>query len=70
VEKAVAARRQGQAWIDIAHGCGFTDQSHLIHDFQAIVGAPPEEIFRPPVLRMWRTGNALQTRAFFNLFVG
>lgn len=28
-------------WIDIAYNCGFYDQSHFIHDFQAFSGISP-----------------------------
>jgi AraC-like DNA-binding protein len=69
VEKAVAARRDGHRWSDIAHACGFADQAHLIHDFRAIIGAAPEEIFRPPVFRTWPAERRLRAQPFFNLFV-
>lgn len=69
VEKAVAARRDGHRWCDIAHACGFADQAHLIHDFQAIMGAAPEEIFRPPMFRTWPAEGQMRARPFFNLFV-
>ncbi len=29
-------------WLDIAHGLGYHDQMHLIHDFHDLAGAPPE----------------------------
>lgn len=69
VEKAVAARRDGAGWTEIAHACGFADQAHLIHDFRAIIGAAPEEIFRPPTFRPCRA-DVPHVRMFFNLFVG
>jgi AraC-like DNA-binding protein len=46
VEKAVEARRSGSNWSDIAYDFGFADQAHLVRDFNAITGAPPEEMFR------------------------
>jgi AraC-like DNA-binding protein len=46
IEKAMAARRNGEAWADIAYACGFSDQTHLIRDFNAIIGQPPEDFFR------------------------
>ncbi len=46
IETALAARRNGQAWADIAYACGFSDQTHLIRDFKAIIGQPPEDFFR------------------------
>jgi AraC-like DNA-binding protein len=69
VEKAVAARRDGCCWSDIAQSCGFADQAHLIHDFQAIVGVAPEEIFRPPGMKTVRPPTSSRGRSFFNLFV-
>ncbi|GHO49295.1 helix-turn-helix domain-containing protein [Ktedonospora formicarum] len=30
-------------WADIALTCGYYDQAHLIHDFQAFVGLAPGE---------------------------
>jgi AraC-like DNA-binding protein len=70
VERAIAARRDGAGWTEIAHACGFADQAHLIHDFRAIVGVAPEEIFRPPVIHPFRTADAPHVRVFFNLFIG
>jgi AraC-like DNA-binding protein len=46
VETALAAHRDGHAWADIAYACGFSDQTHLIRDFKAIIGQPPEDFFR------------------------
>jgi AraC-like DNA-binding protein len=46
VEKALAARRDGRAWADIAYACGFSDQTHMIRDFNDIIGQPPEDFFR------------------------
>jgi len=33
-------------WADIAAACGYFDQSHLIHDFQAFSGLSPTEYHR------------------------
>jgi AraC-like DNA-binding protein len=46
IETALAAHRDGRAWADIAYACGFSDQTHLIRDFKAIIGQPPEDFFR------------------------
>jgi AraC-like DNA-binding protein len=46
IEMALAAHRDRQAWADLACACGFSDQSHLIRDFKAIIGQPPEDFFR------------------------
>lgn len=70
VERAVAARRDGFGWTDIAHACGFADQAHLIHDFRAIIGAAPEEIFGTPAQEPYCPARAPHVRIFFNLFVG
>jgi transcriptional regulator GlxA family with amidase domain len=45
IEKAIAARKRGLDWADVAYACGFTDQAHLIHDFGTIVGGTPAEFF-------------------------
>jgi AraC-like DNA-binding protein len=29
-------------WGELAYTCGFSDQSHLIHEFRAITGRTPE----------------------------
>jgi AraC-like DNA-binding protein len=49
VEQVLAARRRGSAWADIAYSCGFTDQAHLVHDFNAILGATPNDFLRSPL---------------------
>ncbi|MCA1454614.1 AraC family transcriptional regulator [Bradyrhizobium sp. BRP22] len=48
LEKVLAARRNGLGWADIAYGCGFADQAHMISDFHAVLGAPPERALLPP----------------------
>lgn len=53
VEKAVAARRTGSSWADIAYGCGFADQAHMINDFNAIIGSPPGQALRPSGIFVW-----------------
>jgi len=45
IEKIPAMRQSGSAWADIAHACGFADQAHMINDFGAIVGEPPQQVF-------------------------
>ena len=42
----LAARRWGCGWAEIAHACGFTDQAHMIHDFQCMAGQSPDALFR------------------------
>jgi AraC-like DNA-binding protein len=48
IEKILAMRQGGSAWADIAYACGFADQAHMINDFHAIVGEPPQQVFRTP----------------------
>jgi AraC-like DNA-binding protein len=45
IEKIEAMRQAGSAWADIAYACGFADQAHMINDFRAIVGEPPQRVF-------------------------
>lgn len=42
-QRAVALAHRGVAddWASIAADCGFSDQSHLIHEFRAFAGVPP-----------------------------
>lgn len=47
IEKVLRERTRGLAWAEIAHGCGFADQAHMIHDFNAVLGAPPERALLP-----------------------
>jgi AraC-like DNA-binding protein len=47
IEKVLAARSNGSAWADIAYGCGFADQAHMINDFNAVLGVPPERALLP-----------------------
>jgi AraC-like DNA-binding protein len=46
IEKILAMRQGGSAWADVAYACGFADQAHMINDFGAIVGEPPQQLFR------------------------
>jgi AraC-like DNA-binding protein len=50
LEKVLAARRDGSDWADIAYGCGFADQAHMINDFNAVLGVPPERALLPASL--------------------
>ena len=47
IEKVLLERTRGSAWADIAYGCGFADQAHMINDFNAVIGAPPERALLP-----------------------
>ena len=44
----MAERTHGSAWADIACGCGFADQAHMINDFNAVLGTSPERALLPP----------------------
>jgi AraC-like DNA-binding protein len=41
LENIVIARRRGLSWSDVASTCGFSDQSHMIDDVNAIIGVAP-----------------------------
>lgn len=36
-------RAPERSWTDVAYECGFYDQSHLVHEFQALAGLSPGE---------------------------
>jgi len=40
------ARGPAQSWAQIAHACGYYDQSHLVHDFQRFAGRAPGTLLR------------------------
>jgi AraC-like DNA-binding protein len=55
LEKALTERSHGSAWADIAYGCGFADQAHMINDFNAVLGAPPERALLPASVEQHRS---------------
>jgi AraC-like DNA-binding protein len=57
IEKIFAMRQGESAWADIAYACGFADQAHMINDFEAIVGVPPQQFFRTTAADAHREGN-------------
>ena len=65
VQKILAMRQGGSAWAEIAYACGFADQAHMINDFDAIVGEPPQQLFRATALEGHREGNMLVGADFF-----
>ena len=70
IEKVVAARKSGLSWTDVAYGCGFVDQAHLIHDFGTIVGATPVEFFGPTLRWNLRGADAAPDMAdSYNPFI-
>jgi AraC-like DNA-binding protein len=58
IEKVLRARSTPSSWADIAYACGYADQAHMIRDFNAIAGAPPEHVLRPPSIEEIRDGIA------------
>jgi AraC-like DNA-binding protein len=69
MQRAVSARRAGAGWAEVAHAAGFTDQAHLIRDFRALAGAPPDAFCRTataPAVQVWNDRLASQ---FYNTFV-
>jgi AraC-like DNA-binding protein len=54
VEHVLAACGRGSAWADIAYSCGFTDQAHMVNDFNAILGASPDHLFRARLTGQYR----------------
>jgi AraC-like DNA-binding protein len=56
-----------RSWFAIAHDCGYHDQMHMIHEFEALAGASPNRLLaqlgdtRPPALAAAeREGDAVQ----------
>ena len=50
IERVWSARGQGASWADVAYATRFTDQAHMINDFTEIVGVPPAQLVRPPLI--------------------
>ena len=65
-----AARGPGSDWSDVAASCGFTDQAHMIREFNAMVGRPPGAFFRVTSLRdRAALGVSRAESDFYNTFV-
>lgn len=57
-EQVLAARWRGAAWAEVAQGCGYGDQAHMINDFKRLAGATPEAFMRQSVSSVWGAANA------------
>jgi AraC-like DNA-binding protein len=66
--KAIAAARQGVRWAEVAQACGFADQAHMVHDFQDMVGRPPEAIVRMGK-QHGALNRALASSCFYNTVI-
>ena len=68
--RVIRARRRGHAWSHIAHEAGFSDQAHLIRDFQYMTGHTPQSLFQAAAaVRHQHLNAALAMSNFFNTFV-
>ena len=70
VGKVVAAARNGRDWADIAALSGFSDQSHMIHDFNSMIGVSPDLLFRTTSLGLEQKTNISAAESdFYNTFI-
>ena len=52
VNRALAMLQEGGSVSDVAHACGFADQSHLTRTFKRVVGVPPGQYVRQTSARV------------------
>ena len=65
-----AARGPDSDWPGVAASCGFTDQAHMIREFNAMVGRPPDAFFRVTSLRYLAAPGVSRAESdFYNTFV-
>ena len=71
LSSVVAAARGAMAnWAQIAADCGYADQSHMVHEFQAMVGVAPAALLGTPPLRVQRGQPASPAESdFYNTFL-
>jgi AraC-like DNA-binding protein len=71
IGKVVAsARGPDTDWTDVAAACGFSDQAHMINEFNVMVGRPPDAFFRVTSLRDRAAPGASRAESdFYNTFV-
>jgi AraC-like DNA-binding protein len=69
VGRVIAARCRGATWTDVAIGCGYCNQAHMVADFSGLVGWTPDQYFRAiSSIPSRRDSNAVLVRAgFLNL---
>jgi AraC-like DNA-binding protein len=60
---ALFQRKKLSNWADAAYAAGYYDQSHMINDFQALYGMPPEAVY--PQMEASKT---LQFSGLLNLY--
>jgi AraC-like DNA-binding protein len=60
---ALAQRKTLATWAEVAYAAGYSDQSHLIHDCQALYGLPPESVY-PQIL----SSRTIEFSGLLNLY--
>jgi AraC-like DNA-binding protein len=70
INAVLSAARGCRDWAEIAGACGFSDQAHMINDFTAMVGMPPDKLFQRTSLAQDRKARLSAPESdFFNTFV-
>jgi AraC-like DNA-binding protein len=70
ISRALELRQRGFDWLDVVSGCGFTDQAHLIRDFNGLVHHSPERFYRIiSAGRVREINQSLSRSTFSNTFV-
>jgi AraC-like DNA-binding protein len=65
-----AARGPDTDWTGVAAASGFSDQAHMINEFNAMVGRPPDAFFRVTSLRDRAAPGVSRAESdFYNTFV-
>jgi AraC-like DNA-binding protein len=70
INAVLRSARGGDDWADVAVACGFSDQAHMINDFTAMIGMPPDKLFGTTSLALDRKPRLSPHESdFFNTFV-